>query len=73
MSIKILIVLFFVIQKFFIDVSSERLIMKLNESTVKAIEDALSNKKSLEIHIEKNNVVLIELSRKVIDKSPYSD
>jgi len=73
MSIKILIVLIFVIQKFFIDVSSERLIMKLNESTVKAIEDALSNKKSLEIHIEKNNVVLIELSRKVIDKSPYSD
>lgn len=47
--------------------------MKLNESTVKAIEDALSNKKSLEIHIEKNNVVLIELSRKVIDKSSYSD
>lgn len=73
MSIKILIVLIFVVQKFFIDVSSERLIMKLNESTVKAIEDALSNKKSLEIHIEKNNVVLIELSRKVIDKSPYSD
>lgn len=73
MSIKILIVLIFVIQKFFIDVSSERLIMKLNESTVKAIEDALSNKKSPEIHIEKNNVVLIELSRKVIDKSPYSD
>ncbi len=73
MSIKILIVLIFVIQKFFIDVSSERLIMKLNESTVKAIEDALSNKKLLEIHIEKNNVVLIELSRKVIDKSPYSD
>lgn len=73
MSIKILIVLIFVIQKFFIDVSSERLIMKLNESTVKAIEDALSNKKSVEIHIEKNNVVLIELSRKVIDKSPYSD
>lgn len=73
MSIKILIVLIFVIQKFFIDVSSERLIMKLNESTVKAIEDALSNKKSLEIHSEKKNVVLIELSRKVIDKSPYSD
>lgn len=73
MSIKILIVLIFVVQKFFIDVSLERLIMKLNESTVKAIEDALSNKKSLEIHIEKNNVVLIELSRKVIDKSPYSD
>lgn len=45
--------------------------MKLNESTIKAIEDALSRKKSLEIRIEKENVVLVELSRKVKDKSPY--
>ncbi len=52
---------------------SERLIMKLNESTIKAIEAALTNKKSLEIRIEKNKVVLIELNRKVIDKSPYTD
>ncbi|MDE5963865.1 MAG: hypothetical protein K2G73_07855 [Eubacterium sp.] len=47
--------------------------MKLNESTIKAIEAALTNKKSLEIRIEKNKVVLIELNRKVIDKSPYTD
>lgn len=47
--------------------------MKLKESTIKAIEDALSHKKSLEIRIEKNNVVLIELSRKVRDKSPYTN
>lgn len=47
--------------------------MKLNESTIKAIEAALTNKKSLEIRIEKNKVVLIELNRKVIDKSPYAD
>lgn len=45
--------------------------MKLNESTIRAIEDALSRKKSLEIRIERNNVVLIELNRKVKDKSPY--
>lgn len=45
--------------------------MKLNESTIKAIEEALSHKKSLEIRIEKDNVVLIELNRKVKDKSPF--
>ena len=47
--------------------------MKLNKSTIKAIEAALTNKKSLEIRIEKNKVVLIELNRKVIDKSSYTD
>ncbi len=47
--------------------------MKLSETTIKAIEDALSHKKSLEIRIEKNNVVLIELNRKLKDKSPYSN
>lgn len=52
---------------------SERLIMNLKKSTIKAIEAALNNKKSLEIRIEKDKVVLIELNRKVIDKSPYTD
>lgn len=45
--------------------------MRLNESTIKAIEEALSHKKSLEIRIEKDNVVLIELNRKVKDKSSF--
>lgn len=45
--------------------------MKLNDTTIKAIEEALSHKKSLEIRIEKGNVVLIELNRRVKDKSPY--
>lgn len=64
---------YFYYSKCCIDTRWERLIMKLNDSTIKAIENALSNKKSLEIHIEKNNVVLIELNRKVIDKSAYID
>lgn len=45
--------------------------MKLKESTIRAIEEALSHKKSLEIRIEKDNVVLIELNRKVKDKSSF--
>ncbi len=47
--------------------------MNLKKSTIKAIEAALNNKKSLEIRFEKDKVVLIELNRKVIDKSPYTD
>lgn len=47
--------------------------MKLNENTIKAIESSLSHKKPLEIKVEKGNVVLVELGRKVISKESYTE
>lgn len=48
-------------------------IIKLPKSTIDAIEDALSHKKSLEIRVERDKIVLIELNRKVKDKSVYAN
>lgn len=45
--------------------------MKLNEETIKAIENSLSHRTPLEIRVEKENVVLVELGRKVISKETF--
>ena len=45
--------------------------MKLNEETIKAIEKSLTHKTPLEIRVEKENVVLVELGRKVISKEVF--
>ena len=44
--------------------------MKLSDETIKAIEHSLSHKKPLEIRVEKGNVVLVEINRKVTSKEP---
>jgi hypothetical protein len=47
--------------------------MKLNIETIKAIENSLNHKKPLEIRIEKGNVVLVEINRKVLNKISYDN
>ncbi|MGN0535732.1 MAG: hypothetical protein ACI4IR_07015 [Eubacterium sp.] len=47
--------------------------MKLSNETIKAIEHSLSHKKPLEIRVEKGNVVLVEINRKVTSKEPFSN
>ena len=43
--------------------------VKISKSTILAIEKALSQGKVVEVKKEKENVVVIEITRKVIDKT----
>ena len=44
--------------------------MKLKKETIETIEKSLSHRNPLEIRVEKENVVLVELGRRVISKEP---
>ena len=43
--------------------------IKLSNNTIHAIEKALSQGKMVEVKKEKENIVVIEINRKVIDKT----
>lgn len=43
---------------------------RLNKETIQQIEEYLNRKTPIEIHIEKEQVVVVELSRKVVLKQP---
>lgn len=42
---------------------------KISKNTIQAIEKALSQGKVVEVKKEKDNIVVIEINRKVIDKT----
>ena len=44
--------------------------IRLNEETIQEIEQLIGNKETVEIHIEKGQVVLVKLKRKLVSKSP---
>lgn len=46
--------------------------LKLNNETIEAIEKALDKKKLIELHIEKGNIVIVEINRKVTNKIEVS-
>lgn len=47
--------------------------MKLSKETIETIEKSLTHKTPLEIRVEKDNVVLVELGRKVISKEGFEN
>ncbi len=47
--------------------------MKLDERAINEITNALEQKRIVELHIEKENIVIVDLTRKVITKIPYGE
>lgn len=47
--------------------------MKIGKETIQAIEEQLKNGNTIELHVEKGNIVLVALKRKVACKHPVYD
>jgi len=47
--------------------------MLLTAEAIKIIDQCLKDKETIEVHVEKGNIVIVKLNRKVIDKTPISE